>query len=294
MADIELRYRSMPSILVTYPQSFVGRKPALIPEGKTVPAMEASIEQVRADATRVTKYNRVCGFTDSDNLPITYPHILAMPLQLHLIVNKAFPVRAMGLVHIGNTIRRYAQIPNDESLSIRCYLEGHQETDKGQEFDMRTEVSSAGSVLWEESSIYLARRRSSAKRKGYKPASDPQQSFDEAGTVSSGWNAPAGIGRQYARVSGDFNPIHLSKPTAKLLGFPTAIGHGMWSLARTLADIGEDKLGTRVRVDASFKLPILLPAWVTLLSRSDKQGTEFLLSDGDGKKPHLSGHCSPL
>lgn len=294
MADIELRYRSMPSILATYPQSFVGGKPSLIPEGKTVPTMEASIDQVRADPTRVTRYNRVCGFADSDYLPITYPHVLAMPLQLHLIVNKAFPVRAMGLVHIGNTITRYARIPNNEMLSIRCFLEGHKETDKGQEFDMRTEASSKDSVLWEESSIYLARRRSKAKQKSDKPGSDPRQVFDQTGTTSCGWNAPAGIGRQYARVSGDFNPIHLSKPTARLLGFPTAIGHGMWSLARSLAEIGEDTLGQSVRVEAAFKLPILLPAWVTLLSRADDQGVVFLLSDGDGQKPHLSGRCTTL
>ena len=49
------------------------------------------------------------------------------------------------------------------------------------------------------------------------------------------WKAPADIGRQYAKVSGDYNPIHLSAVSAKLFGFPTAIAHGLWNKARTLA-----------------------------------------------------------
>jgi len=49
---------------------------------------------------------------------------------------------------------------------------------------------------------------------------------------------PAGLGRRYSRVGGDINPIHLFDVTAKLFGFDRAIIHGMWTLARCVAELG--------------------------------------------------------
>lgn len=273
----------------------MGSKPALVPDGVAVPAIEANMDIVSARPEKITAYNKVCGFAASDYLPIAYPHVLAMPLHLQILSHEAFPARVMGLVHIENTISRYGPIPNQEILSIRCFVEGHQETETGQLFAMNTVVSTRGAVVWEEVSTFLARRRGVKKSgAGKKKPGDAFADFDQPGTTSTGWNAPAGIGRQYAMVSGDINPIHLSSPTARLLGFPAAIAHGMWSLARSLAEIGEESLGPQVRVASNFKLPILLPAWVTFLSRSDEQGTRFLLADHADQKPHLSGLCSKL
>ena len=39
-------------------------------------------------------------------------------------------------------------------------------------------------------------------------------------------------------MSGDVNPIHLHALTARAMGFPRAIAHGMWTYARTLAPLG--------------------------------------------------------
>ena len=49
------------------------------------------------------------------------------------------------------------------------------------------------------------------------------------------WRLPGDLGRRYAAVSGDHNPIHLYPLTAKAFGFPRQIAHGMWSKARCLA-----------------------------------------------------------
>ena len=80
------------------------------------------------------------------------------------------------------------------------------------------------------------------------------------------WRVPADIGRRYADVSGDHNPIHLHPLTARLFGFRRAIAHGMWSMARCLA-FYEGRLPAAYTVDVRFKLPILLPATVALIRR---------------------------
>ncbi|AGH45935.1 MaoC/PaaZ C-terminal domain-containing protein [Paraglaciecola psychrophila] len=45
--------------------------------------------------------------------------------------------------------------------------------------------------------------------------------------LNTTWDLSSTLGRQYAKVSGDFNPIHLNKWLAKLFGFQQHIIHGM-------------------------------------------------------------------
>ncbi len=76
---------------------------------------------------------------------------------------------------------------------------------------------------------------------------------------SAVWDVPADTGRRYARVSGDRNPIHLHRLTARAFGQPAPIAHGMWTKARCLAAL-EGALPDTYAVDVRFKLPLRLPA----------------------------------
>ena len=91
------------------------------------------------------------------------------------------------------------------------------------------------------------------------------------------WKAPADIGRQYAKVSGDYNPIHLSAVSAKLFGFPTAIAHGLWNKARTLAALSEHLPTANVEIAVQFRKPVRLPSEVTLLSSAAGSSGDFQL-----------------
>jgi acyl dehydratase len=85
-------------------------------------------------------------------------------------------------------------------------------------------------------------------------------------------------------VSGDANPIHLHNLTAKALGQPGAIAHGMWTKARCLAAL-EAELPEAYTVDVRFKLPLRLPGRVAF---SYYDGS-FSVHDARSGKPHLSG-----
>jgi len=99
---------------------------------------------------------------------------------------------------------------------------------------------------------------------------------------------PADIGRRYAEVSGDRNPIHLHPLTARLLGFRRAIAHGMWTKARCLAAL-EGRLPDAYTVDVRFKLPVFLPARVGFAALSTADGWSLDLVDARTGKPHLAG-----
>jgi acyl dehydratase len=99
---------------------------------------------------------------------------------------------------------------------------------------------------------------------------------------------PGDIGRRYAAVSGDRNPIHLHPLTARAFGFPRAIAHGMWLKARTLATI-ESRLPDAFSVDVTFKTPVLLPSTVSLVAAHHDDGWLLDVRNAKSGKPHLSG-----
>jgi acyl dehydratase len=96
------------------------------------------------------------------------------------------------------------------------------------------------------------------------------------------WQLPAQLGRDYAKASGDFNPIHLHALTAKAFGFPRAIAHGMWTLARTLAALQPSKQLAAANVHGDFKSPMLLPGRNHFVDRGS-------ISDGTRLRSARSG-----
>jgi acyl dehydratase len=134
-------------------------------------------------------------------------------------------------------------------------------------------------VVWRETSTYLRRTGN-----GTGPGIARRTESRPVGTPRARWRVPDDIGRRYADVSGDHNPIHLHPLTARLFGFRRAIAHGMWSLARCLAYY-EGRLPDAYTVDVAFRTPILLPATVSLTATADT----FALHDHRTGKPHLAG-----
>ena len=102
------------------------------------------------------------------------------------------------------------------------------------------------------------------------------------------WRLGGDVGRRYAGVSGDHNPIHLYPVTAKALGFPRQIAHGMWSLARCVAAL-ENRLPDEVTVEAAFKKPILLPGTVGFGQDPVDDGIAFALTSPRSGAPHVVG-----
>jgi acyl dehydratase len=169
-------------------------------------------------------------------------------------------------------------------------MEGHRETARGQEIDLQTQLRVGGQPVWSEVSTLLARRaegqRPPRTREGGLPHLDvpPRQDVSTSTFVVS-----PGVGRQYARVSGDFNPIHIMDVTARFFGFKRAIAHGMWSLARCAAEIGGPTFSRPCTLDVAFKRPISFRARTVLESWMADQRMGFSLRDSEIPRDHLLG-----
>src|SRR3982751_1216683 len=158
-AKHSLEFARAPAVWSMYPKIMVSRKPSLVPEGSEVPRIESRLPQVGTVCKHLAQYSEIGGAAAGATLPIAYPHVLAMPLHLAILGAEAFPVKLFGLVHVQNRIAMRQPLSADEPAEIRAWIEGHRDTDRGQEFDLHTEYVAQGEAIWDETCTFLARRR---------------------------------------------------------------------------------------------------------------------------------------
>jgi acyl dehydratase len=266
-----------------------------------IPSLTLSLPHATVDRDRLTAYCRVCGFRLSDTLPATYPHMLAFPLHLALMTDPSFPFGAIGLVHISNEISQHRPLRADETLALRIWPTQLEPHPRGRQFSIHTEATVDGEVVWEEVSTNLRRGGGGGDGGGGRSessstsdAAERRSSEREPLPATATWRLPGDLGRRYASVSGDINPIHMHSLSARLFGFPSAIAHGMWTKARCLAALAA-KLPDSFGVQVSFRRPILLPATVEFAEAWAPDGSvRFEVRDAKKGTPHLDGSLSPL
>jgi len=243
---------------------------------------------INLEPRRLEAYRQVCGYLDNGLLPATYPHVLAFPLQMQLLTDPAFPFPLLGLIHLANRIRILRPMGNVSRVRIAVRVGNLQPHAKGAVFDLVTTVDDQLGPLWEAESRMLCR---GAHVPG-EPGVPPSISGVGLNEVSR-WRAESDIGRRYARVCGDYNPIHLSAWSARLFGFPRAIAHGLWNKARTLAALSDTLPAANIEVTVQFIKPLLLPGEVRLLASAAGSSGELQLL-GNGDLLHMQGGWQPI
>lgn len=255
-----------------------------------LPERRLVLPDVAPDHARQRRYAELCGFTDATRLPVTYPHIVAFPLSMALMAARDFPFPLLGLVHLANRVEQLRPVGPRERLTYAVETGGTAPHPKGTAFTVHAQARGGGEPVWRSTSTYLCR---GAGDGGVSEAARKASGLTAAGR-SECWNLPGSLGRSYAAVSGDRNPIHLHPLTARLFGFPRAIAHGMWTKARCLAALS-DRLPDACAVEVTFRAPVPLPTAVRFrAARSDGEGLAFDLRSGDLSREHLRGNVSAL
>lgn len=258
-------------------------------DGDELPETELVQRDVEVDLGHLSDYTRICGYRFGEVQPPTYPHISAFPLAAQIMAADDFPFALPGLVHIRNRITQHRPISVTEALTFRVRTDNLRDHPSGRQFDILAEASAGDETVWEEVGTILRKGGGSDDAAEHEELDAPEP--EHPGAV---WKLDANVGRRYAAVSGDRNPIHLYPITAKLLGFPRQIAHGMWSKARCLAAF-EGRLPSAFDVEVEFKKPVILPAKVAFSTESDGDGMRrFALRDARRGKAHVVGLIRPL
>lgn len=243
------------------------------------------------------KYRELAGWVGDEILHPCYLQTLSLPLQMACLLDRKSPFPLLGLVHIRNVVKQHVCDPH-LPFELRVRFTGVRQHPKGWECDVSVSALQRGQCVYEATSTYLTRVKAShvepARARGA-IAEKESAEVPEANQVSV-FSVPENIGRQYARLSGDFNPIHLSHLTAKAFGFKRAIAHGMWTLARTYSELTEnmEHVSETIRLNAEFEKPVFLPATVQLVTEAfaDINAPEpgaFRLISEDGRFCHIRG-----
>jgi len=264
-------------------------------EGSDYPLLAES--RMPINASRVQTYRQNCRLPEESVLPPLYPQIAAMPLHLQLLSTPGLPGRSLGVVHVGQRVwfHQAMELPG-KAMKLETALRPGQAHSRGQIFHMDTRWrDEAGALVWEGESLFLF-RGVTAESEASQMSRVPKSGLELPGNaLEKPFECPTGIGRSYARTSGDWNPIHLSSMSARLFGFPCPIVHGMWALARALGVLQEESRQTFTgqALEAWFNAPLFWPS-TTRIHLSPKGDWFQVDREGKRQRPALWGQFFPL
>ncbi|MEX1299005.1 MAG: MaoC family dehydratase [Desulfotignum sp.] len=287
------RLPMMPAMFCRLMISALGKHSRLPGPGPVTKA-RLHLTGVSVDWKQIDRYRRVCGFSHPPNDPVVPPGFLQtlfIGLLGRYIASDFFPINPMGLIQTAQQFESRRPVRINDPLDLSCTLDDMTVTARGTSTRFLLEIYRENQVVWQGFSTYLTRTRSPENRPGKKFQDRPLPTLM---TI----RVPSGTGREYARVSGDYNPHHLSDVTARIIGFKRAMAHGMWSLARTLACLERStKFATPCLVETAFKLPVYLPATLSVGKKAVMAGDGrhqvfFDLRDAVTRRPHLKGRVT--
>lgn len=295
--DIELK--SLPSLMKGYLKAagLLIKKSLVVAHGgskiPTLPNVRLVLKAYRLDPQQVKEYTHNTGLPISTYLPLAYLYSVAFPMVIELFTRKDFPYPPAGLVHIHNEIIRHKRTRTDAIVDIYVHCRHLREHRAGMLIDVVSEVYCGGELVFEQVSTMLHKQKTSLSDT---PKDDSKNNaFEKTENYhKEEVNASVTTIRQYARISGDRNPIHISRFTAKLFGYPQIIAHGSWMMARILSST-EKELAEACCYEVDFGKPFLVPGKATLfVCQQNQDNWVYSLEKAEQQKVILRARVAPL
>jgi len=262
-----------------------------------LPNIKASWKGASADARELNEYLQTLSLEKHDYLPVLYPHVMAGSMHMNMLSHKLFPIRLLGSVHLKNRIVQHQAIADDATMEIKSEIGAYRLVEKGVEFDFTTDVYVQGEKVWEEVSTYFQAGKFGGKENPSSEKSFELESLNQP-QESGSWHVPNNRGKKYAKITGDYNPIHMSPLAAKLFGFKRDIAHGFGVLAEAIeySSAIEQAGGIEkpLQVDVVFKGPVFLDSDVSIKQNKAQDSNRFDVYCASNPKPSICGSVKPV
>jgi hypothetical protein len=282
-----ISFARLPLMTPALARALLGKKPYVAPTDVAIEPVELEARRVVLSGAHLRRYREACAVKTDSQLPPAYLHVVAMPMHMQLFIARQFPVKVLGLIHLRNSIRVLRDVDVKAPLRLRVNFATLRLTEFGQEYDFTTRYDQDGEPVWEEVSTMFARGAAPPKEGGKRPSIE-RSAHPDAGVNTETLDVATNIGWRYARVSGDFNPIHLTARTAQMFGFKQAVAHGMWSLGRCLAAAAPSMPTSGMQIDTQFKLPVYIPSQALARTWAVQNGVDISMCTPRGDRLHLS------
>ncbi|XQW85184.1 MaoC family dehydratase [Thalassotalea piscium] len=201
-----------------------------------------------------------------DELPVSYMFIVAFRYLGQLLITSKIPSKLMGMIHISS---RYQIMQPHNWLAptdIEVRIEKCSENEKGITYLLQTYFYQLGQVTLINENQFLDKNLAYRNDKVIKGNILPNVKELTRKTFT------ASTAREYARVSGDFNPIHLHPWLAKLLGMKSSVIHGMYGVHWLLTQQSARELADKTVINVQFNRPCYLPTQVLLTKYCEEEG----------------------
>lgn len=225
-------------------------------------------------------YAERLGYPPLQAAPLCFHYLALQRAQLQAMLAPDFPHPLLGMVHLAQTLTREGPWQAGEPWQLAMTMEQTETPSSALHLRMRAAFEQQGACVLRADSLYLARR--GPRRDTPKPA---EETAPELRPVAQ-WDLGANAGRRYARLSGDFNPIHLWGWSARWFGQRQPIIHGMHSAARCEAELTRHLGRPLQHLHIEFRRPLGLPNRAALHLQED---SGFELRDDAGQRV-ANGH----
>jgi acyl dehydratase len=237
--------------------------------------LDSVYEEVMVDQGVLQKYVTMMWWTQQ--APFAYLYILAQRAQTALMLEKAFTIAIPGLVHLSNQLEELADYDMQQPFKIEVAGEVPYKEDGPLVMTFTVDFLQKERKVATCTSVYLAKRK--RKQPSSRRPKKEEVVRSDTPVFSEEWDISAHLGKQYAKASGDINPIHTSTLVAKVMGFPSRILHGWYSAGRALKS-AETFLGKPMKgITVDFKSPVYLPSKQVLKFWLEGEEVTFQLSD---------------
>lgn len=256
------------------------------------PRISAHWRGHRADPRDLAAFGRIAGLpSGAADLPLLYPHIFGFRLAMAVLTHPRFPVPIWGVLQTRNHLVQHRPIAIDEPLDFETSVVEGRAVPKGAEFDLRTTVHTAGTLVWESVLTFFTRGRF-----GESDAASPlARAPSEVGPAVAEWVMRDADHWKFGGFTGDYNGIHMWDWYAHRLGFRRALYHPPRVLGECLARLAlparVDSQYGRLRLDAWLKGPVPHGARVRMHAATSPTASNFALFAGE-ERPCIVGRLA--
>jgi len=286
--SVTMEFDSRPSVVASYLKALVYRRKGL-KFGENLPEISAVWKNIEIEKSLLKRYLEACELPDDGYVPVLYPHVLASPVYMKMLTHKKFPIPLIGSLHLRNHIIEHRKIGTDEKIDMNLKIYGKRIVKQGLEFDFTIVITSGGEKVWESITTWLKQGKfgdnfeSSPNSDIIKPVENTERFAD--------LYIPGNIGKKFASITGDYNPIHVSKVLAPLFGLKRDVAHAMWACANSLAKLPGLPDDKPKRIDFAFKGPLFLDNRSYVDYKKQKNGFRFDYYIEGNDRPCINGRA---
>ena len=249
-----------------------------LPKDERFPPIVARWTGLRVGRSELQAFRRATGMSESEGVPVLYPHVFGFRLQMALLTHRAFPLPIWKALQIRNRLVRHEVFDLREAFNLETEVGSHRLVDKGVEVDLLSRLTRGPQCYWESQITYFYRGGY-----GTDPSAEPRAQSPALSELSvvDRFSIPSGGGWGFGKLTGDYNGIHCWPWYARRFGFPTAFLHPQRVAGVCLARLKGPKTEAQT-LELWIKGPVVYGANVVLRSAQSGDDVKFALSlEGD-------------